>query len=123
MARQYIGFTQSGMMVLRNVRRDLTGEPMILLDEDAVQTVVLDFAAMLESGETISSTSSTSKNVTKSVSTSSPTVTVTLSDATSTTDGSVTLVVTFSSGNVWRGILRVRRTDRFTDEALADDYV
>lgn len=123
MARHSIHFTPRGATTFHNVRKDLTGEPLLLLDEDEVKTLTLDFTDYLDSGETISSASATAKSVTVSTATSSPTVTLTLSAAQSHSDGSVTLVVIFSSGNKWRGIIRVRRTDRFTDEALMDDYV
>lgn len=122
MARHYIGFTERGATVFKNVRKDLTGEPLILMDEDEVKSLVMDFTDYLEDGETISSASATAKSVTCTASTDSPTVTLALSAAQNTYDGSVTIVVTLSSGNKWRGIIRVRRTDRFTDEALMDDY-
>ena len=123
MARHSIRFTPRGATTFYNVRKDLTGEPLLLLDESEVRSLELDFADYLDSGETISSASATAQSVTVSTTTSSPTVTLTLSAAQSHSDGKVTIVVTFSTGNKWRGIIRVRRTDRFTDEALMDDYV
>jgi hypothetical protein len=123
MARHSIHYTPRGATTFYNVHRDLTGEPLLFLDENEVKSLRLDFADYLDTGETISSVASTAKSVTVSVATSSPTVTLTLSAAQSHSDGSVTLVVTFSTGAKWRGIIRVRRTDRFTDEALVDDYV
>jgi hypothetical protein len=122
MARHQINFTPRGATTFYNVRKDLTGEPLLLLDESEVKTLTLDFTDYLDTAETISSVSTTAKSVTVSTATSSPIVTLTLSAAQSHYDGSVTAVVTFSSGNKWRGIIRVRRTDRFTDEALVDDY-
>ncbi len=123
MARHEIHFTPRGATTFYNVRKDLTGEPLLLIDENEVKTLRLNFADHLDSGESISSVTSTTKSVTCSVATSSPNVTLTLSAAQSHSDGSVTLVVTFSTGAKWRGIIRARRTDRFTDEALTDDYV
>jgi hypothetical protein len=123
MPRHSIHYTPRGATTFYNVHRDLTGEPLLFLDESEVKSLRLDFADYIDTGETISSVASTAKSVTVSVVTSSPTVTLTLSAAQSHSDGSVTLVVTFSTGAKWRGIIRVRRTDRFTDEALADDYV
>lgn len=111
-------------MVLRNVRRASTGEPLVLLDENAVTQLELDFTDFLETGETISSASVTYTGVTGSTSTSSPRVTLTLSAATAYTDdaGKATYVVTFSSGEIFRGILRVRRTSRYADEQVFRDY-
>lgn len=122
MARHSIHYTPRGQATLYNVRLDLTGEPLLLLDEHEVKTLVLDFADYLDTAETIASVAATPKSVTVSTATASPRITLTISDAQSHADGSVTLVVTFSSGAKWRGIIRVRRTDRFTDEALVDDY-
>lgn len=122
MARHYIGVTRRGITTLDNVRKDPTGEPLILMDEGEVKTLVVDFAEYLESGETVSSATADDESVTASIVTSSPTVTLTLSAATSYYDGKVTLLVTMSSGNKFRTVIRVRRTDRYTDEALESDY-
>lgn len=123
MKRAYIGFTSKGPTILRNIRRAPTGEPLLLLDESAVAKVELDFTDFLESGETISSASITYENVTGSTSTSSPRVTLTLSAATAYDNtGKATYVVTTSNSEVFRGILRVRRTSRYTDEQAFRDY-
>lgn len=122
MARNSIIFTARGPAVFRNVRKDLTGEPLLLIDQDEVKTLVLDFASYVESGETISSATAAAESVTCSISTSSPLVTLTLSAATSNSDGRVTVVVTMSTANKWRGIIRVRRADRFDAEVLESDY-
>ena len=122
MARNSIIFTARGPAVYRNVRKDLTGEPLLLLDEDEVKTLVLDFASYVETSETISSATASAENVSCSISTTSPRVTLTLSAATSNSDGKVTVVVTFSTANKWRGIIRVRRAERFDAEVLESDY-
>lgn len=126
MKRAYIGFTSKGPTILRNIRRAPTGEPLLLLDESAAAKVELDFTDFLESGETISGSASvTYEGVTGSTSTSSPRVTLTLSAAT-TYDlaGKATYVVTFSSGEIFRGILRVRRTSRYADDvSVLRNYV
>lgn len=110
-------------MVLRNVRRASTGEPLVLLDENAVTQLELDFTDYLEDEETVSSASVTANGVTASTSTSTPRVTITLSAATTyNIDGKLTIVVTMSSGDKWRGIVRVRRTNRYNDDQLLADY-
>lgn len=120
--RRYIGVTDAGPVVLHNVRRDDTGEPLLLIDQDAVETVRMNFSAWLETGETITSASVTAENCTASTSTATPNIDITLSAVTSYTDGKVTVIATASSGSVWRGIVRVRRTRRYTDEQRFRDY-
>lgn len=123
MARHQVKFTPRGPTVLRNVRRAPTGEMMVLLDEDAISKLELDFTDWLESGETVSTPTVDTENVTVSTSTSSPRITLTLSAATSyNLDGKVTISVPFSSGEAWRGIIRVRRTERYMDEDSPRDY-
>jgi hypothetical protein len=115
-------FSPRGATTFLNVRKDRTGEPLLHLDQDEVKTLVLDFTDYLDPGETVSSATATAESVTCTPTTSSPTVSLALSAAASPDLGQVTVIVTFSSGNKWRGIIRVRRTDRFTDEALVSDY-
>lgn len=121
--RHYIGLTSAGPTTLRNVRRDETGEPLILIDQDAVSKLRLDFTDWLESGETLSTLTATAEGCTVSTSTSSPTSTLTISAVTSYTDGRITVLATSSTGEKWRGIIRVRRTSRYRDEQQFRDYV
>jgi len=124
MARHYVGITSRGPTILRNVRRAETGEPLVLMDEDAETKLTLDFAPFLESGETISAPTLEAHCVTASPTTTSPTIVLTLSDATSyDLDGRVTLQVPISNGETWRGTIRVRRTERYQDETVSRDYV
>lgn len=123
MTRHIIGFASRGPTTLRNVRKAPTGEPLVHLDEDEIKVVKLDFTDYLETSETISSASVTTYNCTASTSTSSPNVTLTLSAATAyDLDGRVLVVVTFSTGEKWRGNIRVRRTSRYRDEGMGADY-
>ena len=96
----------------------------MLIDQDAVVKLTIDFIDWLETGETLSSVSATARSCTVSVSTTSPRTTITISDVTSHTDGDITIVTTSSTGEKYREIIRVRRTNRYTDEALVfSDYV
>lgn len=123
MTRHIISFSPKGPATLRGVRIAPTGEPLVHLDEDEVKVVKLNLADYLDDGETISSVSTTTYNVTASTSTSSPNITLTLSAATAyTLDGRVVIVATMSSGEKWRGTIRVRRTSRYRDEAERADY-
>lgn len=118
MTRHYLGISSKGPNVFRNVRRDNTGEPLLLLDQDEVARLTIDFSDWLETEETISSVSATARNATISVSTTSPRTVITISAVTSFYDGDITAIATASTGEKWRGIIRVRRTNRENDEAL-----
>lgn len=120
--RHYIGFNSGGPTTLRNVRLDATGEPLLLVDQDAITKLQLDWRDWLETGETISSVTITAEGCTATVATSTPTATLTISAVTSYTDGKVTVIATSSTGEKWRGIIRVRRTNRYTDEQRFRDY-
>jgi hypothetical protein len=122
MARLSIGYTPNGARVYRNVRMAETGEPLILVDEGEVKSVVLNLTAYLDTGETISSVTTTDENVTATTTLTTPTISVALSAATSTSDGSVTLVITLSSGEIIRQTLRVRRPNRYGLETYVRDY-
>lgn len=124
MTRHYLGVSSKGPNVFRNVRRATTGEPLLLLDQDEVARLVIDWSDWLETEETISSISATGRNCTVSTSTSGPQATITISDVTSYHDGDITVIATASTGEKWRGIIRVRRTNREGDDALyVGDYV
>jgi pyocin large subunit-like protein len=119
MARRYIGLTKRGIATLRNVRKAETGEPLVTLDENEVDDLVIDFTGYLESGETVSSATATPNGVTETISTTSPKVTLTLSEANQyNLSGRIEVVVTMSSGTVWRQYIRVRRRAR----AFASEY-
>lgn len=123
MTRHIISFSPKGPATLRNVRRAPTGEHLIHMDEDEIKVVKVDLTDYLDSGETISSVATTGYNVTCSASTSSPRITLTLSAATAyDLEGRVVIVATMSSGEKWRGTIRVRRTSRYRDEAERADY-
>lgn len=121
--RHYIGITPSGPTVLRNVHKDATGEPLLFVDQDATTKLRINFSAWLESGQSISSATVTAENCTVSTSTSSPNIDVTLSSVTSYNDGKITILATCSNGEIYRGIIRVRRTNRYTDEQRFRDYL
>lgn len=116
--RHYLGVSPQGIATLRNIRLDVTGEPLLLLDENAIAKLRVNFSDYLESGETISSATATANGCTVSTSTSSPNVTLTISE--STYDGKITLTVTTSTSEVFTQVIRVRRTQRVGDELLPD---
>lgn len=122
MARLLIAYTPNGVRVLRNVRIDETGEPLILLDKDEIKNVTVDLTAYLDDAETISSVTSTTISVTASVTLTSPTIVVRLSAATGTDDGYVSLVITLSSTEVIRQTIHVRRANKYGTEWYARDY-
>jgi hypothetical protein len=121
--RQFIGVTPKGPTTFVNVRRDETGEPLLFLDKDEVTKLRVNFTDWLESGETITSATVVARNCTASLATSSPNCDITLSAATSRSDGDVTLKVTSSTAQVWRGVIKVRQTNRYGDESTVMDYV
>lgn len=124
MTRHYLGISSRGPEVFRNIRKDDTGEPLVLIDEDAIAKLTIDFSDWLEDSETISSVAATARSCTISVATTSPRTVITISAVTSNHDGDITLIATSSTGEKYRGIIRVRRTNRYTDEALVfSDYV
>lgn len=120
--RRYLGISPTGETVFHNVRRDETGEPLLLVDESAITKLRVNFSDWLESGETITAATATAKSCTVSAATASPNVDLTISAVTSYDQGSITLVATCSNGEVWRSIIRVRRTNRYTDETTYRDY-
>lgn len=123
MTRHYLGIGTDGPNTFRNVRKDETGEPLLLIDQDAVTTLQINFSDYLETGETIASATATGKSCTLDTVVTSPNITIEISSVTNYCDGSITLVATMSSGEVYRGIIRVRRTNRYSDEALTlGDY-
>ncbi len=120
--RHYIGISSAGPTVLRNVRRDITGEPLLLVDQDAAVKLRVNFADWLEASETISSITATAEGCTLSSALSAPDVTLTISAVTNAYTGKITLVATSSTGEIWRGIINVRRPNRYGDEQRFSDY-
>lgn len=118
--RHYLGISPAGPAVFNNVRREDTGEPLLLLDRTAVAKLRVNFSDWLDSGETISSVATTAQNCTVSASTSSPNVDLTISDV--TFDGMITMTVTGSTGLAYTGTIRTRRTNRYGDERSYRDY-
>lgn len=118
MTRHYLGVSSLGPNVYRNIRKDTTGEPLLLIDQDEIARLTIDWSDWLEPEETIASVSATSRNATISTSTTSPRSIITISDVTSYHDGDMTIIATSSTGEKWRGIIRVRRTNRENDEAM-----
>jgi len=120
--RAYLGISARGPTVFRNVRKDETGEPLLLIDQDAIAKLTIDWTDWLESGETLSSVAATARGCTVAVATAAPKTVLTISDVTGA-DGDITVIATSSTGEKDRGIIRVRRTERYTDEALVfSDY-
>jgi len=112
--RAYVGFTTRGPTVFRNVRKAQSGEILVTLDENEAKDLQLDFTGYLETGETVSSATVEPEGVTATVATTSPNVTLTLSEATKyDLSGKIETIVTFSSGEKWRQLIRVRRRSRY----------
>lgn len=84
-----------------------------MIAEGETKTLVLDFAQMLESGETISSATVSATGVTASISNTTTTVTLTLSA--STAWGEATVTVTLSSGEVHKPLIRARQSSASYD--------
>lgn len=114
MARHSVGYTPSGSRVFRNVRQE-DGYPLMLMEEGETRKIALNFAAFLESGETISSATVSTSGVTASIATSSPTVTLTLSSPTGW--GTATVTVTTSNAEVIVETIRARQNARAYDPA------
>lgn len=126
MSRHYLGISARGPTVFRNIRLDDTGEPLLLIDEGAVVVLTIDFAEWLETGETIEDVTAAARSCTIDVDFDEEdrSFTIKISNVTSNHDGDITLMVEASTGAIYRGIIRVRRTNRYTDEALVfSDYV
>ena len=117
MSRYYVGFTQRGPTVLRNVRKAPTGEILFLIEEDEVKSLQLDYTGFLESGETVSESSLSSDNVTASATVSSPTVTIEISEAEAyDLTGRIVVVTTLSTGRKVRTTIRARRKNNTAEE-------
>lgn len=123
MARKYIGWTERGPAVYRNVRKDRTGDPLILLDDSETTTLVLDLTGYIDTGETISTCTADTASCACTPTVTSSTISLALSGATSYSDGYAALTITLSSGEVILHKLRIRRPNRFGDEAALADYV
>lgn len=118
MARAQVLFASRGPSVFRNVRRTEWNTPLVMLHEDATETLVLDLTGYLESGETVSSATVDADGVTCTASVSSPTVTLAISEPQGT--GDIDLTITLSSGHIWAGTLQ---TQEITASARPARYV
>lgn len=122
MTRKYIGWTTRGPAVYRNIRKDRTGDPIVLVDQGEATTVVLDLTAYLDTGETISTVTHVDSSCTCTPTLSSPTISLAFSAVTSYIDGYTALTITLSSGEIITQKIKVRRPNRFGDEANVRDY-
>jgi hypothetical protein len=123
MARKYIGWTDRGPAVFRNIRRDRTGDPLIELKDGESANVTLDLTAYLNTDETISSVTSNNASVVCTPTLTSPTISLAMSAATSYVDGYAELTITLSSGEIIVQKIRARRPNVFGDEAALQDYI
>lgn len=122
--RHYIGISSRGAAVYRNIRRDETGEPLLLIDEDETRKLLIDFSDWLETGETIATVTATGNGCTVTASTTSPQTTLTISDVTGYDTGDIKVLATSSTGETFRTVISARRTNRYKDEALVlSDYI
>ena len=120
MARHSIGFTARGASVLRNLRQDISGRPLVLLEEGEQARVELDFQSFLETGETVAGASAAADNVTAEIANDTTSATLTLSG--SKDWGEALVTVTFSSGDKWSEKIRVRNRQRYSAEPATGDY-
>ena len=121
MARRKIGYSPRGPAVYRNVRRSFDGQIQVLLDEDEIDDLELDFTGFLEAGETISSVTVTPEGVAVTSTLSTPKITLNLSEATQVdSTGKVVAIITLSSGEIWRETIRVRRPTFYMDTKRID---
>jgi hypothetical protein len=120
--RNYLGISPSGPTVFRNVRKDEAGEPLILLDENAITKLRVNFADWIETPETITSATTTAEGCTATQALTSPNLDLTISATTNSRDGKITILAASSTGEVWRGVIRVRRTARMNEDQTRYDY-
>lgn len=104
MARAQVLFSTRGPSVFRNVRKTEWNTPLIMLHENATETLVLDLAEYLDTGETVSTATVTAEGITCTATVSSPTVSLSLSAPQGT--GDIDLTITLSSGHKWAGTLQ-----------------
>lgn len=90
--------------MFRNVRKTEWNTPLIMLHENATETLVLDLTEYLDAGETVSTATVAADGITCTATVSSPTVTLALSEAQGT--GDIDLTITLSSGHKWAGTLQ-----------------
>lgn len=109
MARRSIGYTHRGATTFRNVRRE-DGFPVVLMEAGETVNIALNWSAMMESGETISSVTASGDGITASATTSGTTTTLTLSSPAAW--GEVTITATLSSGEVIVDTIRARLNSR-----------
>jgi hypothetical protein len=64
--RHYLGISSRGAAVYRNIGRDETGEPLLLIDQDETRKLTIDFSDWLETGETIATVTATGNGCTRS---------------------------------------------------------
>ncbi len=104
MARAQVLFASRGPSVYRNVRKTEWNTPLVMLHEDATETLVMDLTGYLDGAETVSSATVNAENVTCSATVSTPTVTLAISEVKGR--GDIELKITLSSGHVWAGTLQ-----------------
>jgi len=122
MSRRAIIFTAKGPAAFRNVEKDSTGRPLVLLEEDEKVTVKLDFQSFVETGETISTVAITGNNITATNAVAADNLSTTLTLSGAKDFGDVKVVVTFSSGEIWRDKIIVRNKRRYTVPQSTTDY-
>lgn len=122
MARHTLTFTPKGLTTSRNVHKDETGRPLVLLEEDEQTQLKLDFQSYVESGETISTATLATNNVTGSIALAGDNLSVTITLSGATDWGEVTPTITFSSGDIWQEKIRVRNRRRYTVPTRTTDY-
>lgn len=109
MPRHHVLFTERGPTVFKNVRKTSHGLPLVLIDEEASIDLVCDLTAYLGTGETISSITTTSDNVTCTATLATPIITLAISEPQG--PGDITLKATLSTGDIWAGTIKTGRLE------------
>lgn len=116
--RHIITFSPRGPATFWNVHMDVTGRPLLFLDEGEAKVLRLDMTGYLDTSETISSVATTADDVTVTAATTSPYIDLTMSSAGDS--GKVVVTATLSSGAKWRGTIYARPTKPYGEEYLGD---
>lgn len=115
MTRHYIGYTHRGETVFRNIGQDEDNLPVLLFAENERRRIELDLSPMLDSGETISTATTSGSGITASITNTTTKVTLTLSAPTPW--GEITTTITLSTGDIITSTIRARVRSKQASQA------
>ena len=115
MTRNLIFVSPNDRRTYRNIRTGFHGYPVFLLAKSATADLKIDFTNYLNSGETISSVTVSTKGLSVSSANTTTTVTLTLSGVSGETYFDI--LVTFSTGILWSERIIVRNERRYPSSA------